>query len=130
MPALLARVADQVEQYFSRVQSVVCTETVRIQRLGNDLLGDGSMARRVVSELRTSWQPAADGSEKSEPTVLRVVRTVNGRPPRPEDDLACMDPRPISPEPLAMLLREGQRDYSFTWAGIGRVDRRSRAVSV
>jgi hypothetical protein len=128
MPGLLARVAERVEQYFARAQNIICTETVRIQRLGADLLGDGSMARQIVSELRTSWEVSSNGDQRAEPTVLRVVRTVNGRPPRAKDDLACMDPRPISPEPLALLLPDGQRDYSFRWAGLGSVGGRRAAM--
>jgi hypothetical protein len=35
-----------------------------------------------------------------------------------------MDPKPVSTEPLAMLLQGRQREYAFTWRGTGRTDRR------
>jgi hypothetical protein len=128
MAGLLARVGQQVEHYFNRAQSVICREMVRVQSLGSDLLGDGSRARQVTADLRIAWQPASDGSDTPEAIVLREVLTVNGRPPRPRDDEGCMDPKPVSPEPLAMLLPGRQRNYEFTWAGVGRVDGRSAAM--
>lgn len=128
MAGLLARVGAQVEEYFARAQSVICRETVRVQSLGTDLLGDGSRARQVVSDLRIAWLPAADADDAPEANVLRDVVSVNGRPPRPKDEFGCMDPKPVSPEPLAMLLPNKQRDYAFTWAGLGRVDGRAAAM--
>jgi hypothetical protein len=128
LAGLLARVGAQVEEYFARAQSVICRETVRVQSLGSDLLSDGTRARQIISDLRIVWQPAVDGDAESEATVLREVMTVNGRPPRPKDELGCMDPKPISPEPLAMLLPRRQRDFAFSWAGIGRIDGRPAAM--
>ena len=124
MVGLLARVGEQVERYFMRAQSVICKETLRVQTLGSDLLGDGTMARQIVSDLRVVWEPSPNGDEKPEATVLRDVVTVNGRRPRPKDDLGCWDPKPISPEPLSMLLPDRQENFSFTWGGFGRVDGR------
>jgi hypothetical protein len=124
MVGLLARVGDQVERYFMRAQSVICRETLRVQTLRADLLGDGTMARHIVSDLRVVWDPSPNGDEKPEATVLRDVVTVNGRRPRPKDDFGCWDPKPISPEPLSMLLPDRQQSFAFTWAGFGRVDRR------
>jgi hypothetical protein len=128
MAGLLARVGEQVEEYFARAQSVICKETVRVQSLGTDLLGDGSRARQVVADLRIAWLPASDADGTPEANVLRDVVSVNGRPPRPKDELGCMDPKPVSPEPLAMLLPNRQRDYAFTWAGIGRMDGRAAVM--
>ena len=42
--------------------------------------------------------------------------------------LAAWIPKPVSPEPLGMLLPARQRDYAFTWAGAGRVDGRPAAM--
>jgi hypothetical protein len=36
-----------------------------------------------------------------------------------------MDPKPVSPEPLAFLLPEHRSDYAFTFAGPGRTDGRT-----
>jgi hypothetical protein len=125
MEGLLARVGEKVEEYFTRAQSVICRETVRVQSLGADMLGDGSHVRQVVSDLRIAWLPASDAAEKPEASVLRDVVSVDGRPPRPKDEFGCMDPKPVSPEPLAILLPNQQRDYAFTWAGMGRMDGRA-----
>jgi hypothetical protein len=126
--ALLARVGEQVERYFARAQSIICRETVRLQSLGADLMTDGSHMRQLVYELRMAWDPPPDGGGPPDATVLREIITIDGRPPRPRDEPGCMDPKPVSPEPLAMLLPARQRDYAFTWAGAGRVDGRPAAM--
>ena len=128
MAGLLARVGEKVEEYFARAQSVICRETVRVQSLGADLLGDGSTARQVVSDLRIAWLPATDDDPTPEANVLRDVVSVNGRPPRPKDKAGCMDPKPVSPEPLAILLPSQQHKYKFNWAGLGRVDGHAAAM--
>jgi hypothetical protein len=128
MAGLLARVGEQVEQYFARAASVICKEAVRIQALGADLLGDGSRPRQLVYDLRIAWEPTAGGDGSPEVNVVRDIRTVNGRPPRPNDDNGCMDPKPVSPEPLAMLLPSRQDDFAFSWAGFGRIDGRAAAM--
>jgi hypothetical protein len=126
--ALLARVGEQVEQYFARAQSIVCQETVRLQSLSADLMTDGSHQRQLVYELRMAWDPPSNGDAPPEANVLREIITVDGRPPRPKDEPGCMDPKPVSPEPLGMLLPARQRDYAFTWAGAARVDGRPAAM--
>jgi hypothetical protein len=128
MVALLARVGEQVERYFARAQSIVCQETVRLQSLRDDLMADGSHARQLVNDLRVAWDPPSNGDGPPDVNVLREIITIDGRPPRSEDEPGCMDPRPVSPEPLAMLLPARQRDYAFTWAGTARVDRRPVAM--
>jgi hypothetical protein len=126
--ALLARVGEQAEQYFARAQSMVCEETVRLQSLGADLMTDGSHARQLVYQLRTAWEPPSNGDGPPDIHVLREIIKIDGRPPRPKDEPGCMDPKPVSPEPLAMLLPARQRDYAFTWAGTGRADGRPAAM--
>jgi hypothetical protein len=126
--ALLARVGEQVERYFARAQSIICRETVRLQSLGADLMTDGSHMRQLIYELRMAWDPPPHGGGPPDATVLREIITIDGRPPRPRDEPGCMDPKPVSPEPLAMLLPARQRDYAFTWAGAGRVDGRPAAM--
>jgi len=126
--ALLARIGAQVERYFARAQSILCQETVRLQSLGADLMADGSHARQLVYELRMAWDSPSNGDGPPDANVLREIITIDGRPPKPKDEPGCMDPKPASPEPLAMLLPARQPDYAFTWAGTGRVDGRPAAM--
>jgi hypothetical protein len=117
---LLARVGQRVEQYYGRAQSIMCEETVRLEQLGYDLLWDGSHVRRLVYELRVAWSGAPTDGKTPDATVLRQLISVNGRPPREGDEPGCMDPKPVSPEPLAMLLPRQQGDYRFSAAGTRR----------
>lgn len=125
--AMLLRIGAQVEQHYARAQSTVCLETVRLQPLAFDLSPDGH-ARRLVYELRVAREPSLDRDRPLEATVLRQILTVDGRPPRPSEEPGCMDPRPVSPEPLAMLLPGRQHEYRFTWAGAGRTDGRASVM--
>jgi hypothetical protein len=133
--AMLARVGRSVERYFDRAQSIICIETVRLQSLGLDLGGDGRLSRQLSYELRVAWEPPPVGGPPAA-TVLRQLIKVNGRAPRAKDEPGCMDPKAVSPEPLAMFLPAEQQDYVFTLAGRGKVhgrpavmiDYRSRQV--
>jgi hypothetical protein len=125
LSTLLARVGQRVEQYYGRAQSIMCEETVRLEQLGHDLLWDGSHVRRLAYELRVAWSGASTDGKTPEATVLRQLISVNGRPPREGDEPGCMDPKPVSPEPLAMLLPGQRGDYRFSAAGT----RRTRAGS-
>jgi hypothetical protein len=127
LAAVLARVGESVSRYYARAHSIICTETVRIQPLGHDLSGDGTPPRRLEYELRVSWDTAADRGTP-DATVQRQLLKVNGRTPRPEDEPGCMDPKPVSPEPLAMLLPDAQADYLFTVAGRRRMDGRATVL--
>lgn len=121
LDALLARVADRVEHYFARAQSIVCQETVRLQPLRHDFGAADGHVRQLVYELRVAWDAAEDGGAP-EPKVQRELLTVDGRPPRENDRDACMDPKSISPEPLAMLLPNNQLEYVFSVHGDGKID--------
>jgi hypothetical protein len=121
--ALLARVAESVTRYYARAQSIMCIETVRLQPLGFDLMGDGSPARRLEYELRVAWEPAAAG-DTPEAAVHRQLVKVNGRAPRPKDEPQCMDPKDVSPEPLSMFLPKGQAEFVFARAGTAKVNGR------
>ena len=121
--AVLARVAGRVESYYVHAQSIVCVETVRLQALTPDLGFDGR-ARTLVYELRIAWDPAENG-KTPDAHVVRQILKVNGRPPKPDDDDGCMDPKPVSPEPLEMLLPGNREDYSFTFAGPAKVGGRA-----
>jgi len=124
---LLVRVGARVEQYFARAQSIVCDERVRIQPLGYGL-GARELGRELVYELRLTWDAASNASLLPEATVLRQIHTINGRRPRPNEGQGCMDPKPVSPEPLSMLLA-GRRDrYTFSPAGAGREGARAAVM--
>lgn len=121
----LALVGQRVERWYGRAQSVVSRETVVIQPLRSDSTPT-DIPRRLVFELRVGWE--ADPERPDGPPVASVLRqpvSVGGRPPRRDQDSGCMDPKPVSPEPLAMLLPERLRESEFSAAGIGREDRRS-----
>ena len=121
---VLRRVSERISRWYSRAQTVVSRETVTIQPLGLNL-GPSGVPRRVVYDLRVGWNPlemASNGGEAA--SVLREVLSVNGRAPRPNDELGCLDPKPVSPEPLAMLLPERLSESAFSYAGRGRTDGR------
>jgi len=63
-----------------------------------------------------------------EARVLRELLTVDGRRPKPKDEPGCLDPMPVSPEPLAMLLPARRHEYVFTWAGTGHTDHRASVM--
>jgi hypothetical protein len=127
LPGLLERVAASVIRYYARAQSIMCIETVRLQSLGSDLLSDLSPARRLDYELRVAWDPAEAGG-KPDASVVRDILRINGRPPRPKDEPQCMDPKDISPEPLAIFLPENQKDMIFTLAGRSKVNGRAAVM--
>jgi hypothetical protein len=115
---VLVRTAARIEEYFARAQSILFFEKTTLQPLRSDM-GLQGFARILESELRVEWDPKAAGPD-AEAKVLRELRRVNGRPPRDNDRRNCLDPNPISPEPLAFLLPAERGDYSFTLAGRGK----------
>jgi hypothetical protein len=120
----MARVGERINDYYAHAQSVICEETVRLEPLGYDLMTNGGHIRVLVYELRVSWDGGIgerhDGGQPPAATVLRQLLTVDGRPPKPGDEPGCMDPKPVSPEPLAMLLPHRQGEFLFSWRGQGR----------
>jgi hypothetical protein len=118
---VLDRVGEKIEQYFARAQRIVFIETTTIQNVGSNMSPEG-FARVLESEVRVETLPGdGDGDGSAETKVLRELRKVNGHPRRPSDDRHnCLDPNPISPEPLAFLLPEQRSSYEFTWAGYGK----------
>jgi hypothetical protein len=121
--AALERVGQRVEQFYDRARTITSTETVRIQPLNADL-GFATRPRQLVYELRIAWEPSEDGNIPPEPTVLRQLLRVNGRPPRPQDEPECMDLKAVSQEALTMLLPHRRSQYSFAWSGRGRTEGR------
>lgn len=118
----VARIGDYVARYYERAQSLIADEAVSVQPLTRDLAADG-FPRRLLYELRVEWTPDAVGDD-SPANVTRQLVAVNGKPPRPGDEPECLDPKSVSPEPLAFLLPDRRGKFTFVSAGIGRVDGR------
>lgn len=122
---MLARVANRVRDYYSRAQSIVCLERVSVQPIRSDL-GPEGFARVLEFELRVEWNASPDDDQPPEARVIRQLRKVNGRAPRPKDEPGCLDPKSGALEPLAILLPHHRDEYTFAWTGLGRVkDRRT-----
>lgn len=120
---ILARVGARILEWYARAQSIVSLETVRITPLRHDM-GPAAPPRWLEYELRVEWMPGASPAALPEPSVVRHVLEVNGRAPRPDDEPGCMDPKPVSPEPLMMLLPKRRHAFAFTLAGTTEVDGR------
>jgi hypothetical protein len=122
---VLDRAGERVEHYFTRAQSIVCLEVVRLLPL-NSTWGSEGPGRTVESELRMSWSPDAHGAASPESQSLRQVLRVNGRKPREDDWRNCTEPeqQTSEPQPLALLLSARRGDYEFKLAGRARLDNR------
>ena len=114
----LTRIANYVRDYYSRAQSLVGTETVRVQPIAQNFGLDG-FSRAFVNELRIEWTPREDGAPAMA-TMLRKLLKANGRVPKPDDTPRCMDPQSEAVEPLSMFLPEFRDEYQFTWKGISQ----------
>jgi len=122
---LLRRVGERVETYYARAQSIICLETVSVQRMTSNLSAEG-FPRRLEYDLRVSWDAATAGEDMPEPNTVRELRRVNGRAPKNSDEeIKCLDPRPLSLDPLAFLLPRHQEEYTFTVKGRDKIDRRN-----
>lgn len=124
LAATLARAGERVEAFFSRAQSIICTETVSIDALNSGLTRDG-FGRTVESELHLWWE-TSDGPPTATAQARRQVISVNRRPPKKDDPNNCtvQEQQETEPQPLSMLLPDERRDYEFTPAGSARIDGR------
>ena len=82
-------------------------------------------ARRLEYELRVEWDPSATGEPAR---VVRELIRASGPPLGPPDQPDCMDPRTISPEPLAFLLPDRRNAFNFDVAGSTRIDGREAVM--
>ncbi|MBI2827929.1 MAG: hypothetical protein HYX77_01495 [Acidobacteria bacterium] len=120
----LARAGQRLEQWYARAQSVVSTETVWIQPLRADL-SPADFPRRLAFELRVGWDPDRSGpAGLPVANVLREPIRGNERSSPDREDPGCMDPKPVSPEPMAMLLPARLGESEFSNARTGQVDGR------
>lgn len=122
---LMDRVGAYVAEYYARAQSIVGVESVSVSPLARDLSVDGHV-RRLVYDFRVEWEPATDGPPRA--SVLRELVSIDGKPPRPDDEPDCLDPKSLTPEPLAMFLRGRQQEYTFTRSGPARMDGQASEV--
>ena len=111
--ALLERVSSYVQAYYTRAQSLMVEETVVVQPVKGDLAPDG-FARSLLYDLRFEWAPG-QGDEKPRVQVVRELLRANHRPAKPKDEPKCLDPEPITPEPLEFLLPGHHDDYTFAF---------------
>jgi len=129
LQGLLDRVGERVEAYYQRAQSIVCTETVQLMPMDFGFTPSSPHTRRLVYELRVSWDKASDGDPTPEASVLRQLKSIDGRPPKPGEEPGCLDPKPVSLDPLSFLLPPHQEEYKFTYKGIGKIgDGRTAAL--
>ena len=124
LETVLSRAGEYVEQYYTRTQSLLVEETVVLQPLSRNWSFEG-FARRLEYELHVEWDPSA--TEEPARVVRELVRA-SGPPLGPPDQSDCMDPRTISPEPLAFLLPDRRNAFSFEVAGSTRVDGREAVM--
>ncbi len=95
---LIARVADYVERFYARAQTIIATETVTVQPVSRSLEEEGP-PRRIVNDVRIEWD--AHGAQ---PRAVRELINAGGPRLGPRDQPACLDPRSFTLEPLAFLL--------------------------
>ncbi len=115
----LALVGERVDAYYQRAQSIICVETVQFVRMDRNFSPEPHI-RRLVYDLRVSWDKSEDGDDQPAATVLRTLRSVDGKPPKPNDKPECLDPKPVALDPLSFLLPRRQHESSFTYKGIGK----------
>ena len=126
---LMTHVGERIVEYYRRAHRVICLERDTVQPIQSSLSPDG-FARTVESDLRVESE-AADGDVLPEAKVVREIRSINGRAPRPRDDkdrTGCTDPTPLSSEPLAFLLPAHRDEYRFTSVRDGK--EKGRAVLI
>ena len=122
LEVLLARVGGRIERYFQRSQSIVSTETVSVLSFDRGMRLSGR-PRRLVYERHVEWGAAgADGVPSVR--IARALRSVNGRPPGPDDEDACLTPETEDDDPLALLLPARQVESDFRLDEVKTVDGR------
>ncbi len=112
--ALIARVGEYVERYYTRAQTLVVTETVIVEPITRRLKTDGP-SRRVVNEMRIEW----DGQVGSQPREVRELSTADGGGFGPSGQPACLDQRSVTFGPLALLLPANRDRFRFS---VGRLE--------
>ena len=124
---LLDRVSRYVQTYYTRAQSLMVEETVTVQPVRADLSPDGFAASPVVRlALRMDARSAAPRSRAS--MSCGNCSCANNRPARPGAEPKCLDPMPVTPEPLEFLLPTHHGDFEFIHAGPTQFDGRAAVL--
>jgi hypothetical protein len=124
---LLAQVGERVAEYYHRAQNIICTEKVFAQPMDFSYRPEG-FGRSLEYELHLEAEGLDGDGGVHEAKVARELRRVNGRAPRKSDKDGCFDPETQEPEPLAFLLPEKQREYTFTSAAFGKGRNRNSLI--
>ena len=124
---LLTRLGERVEAYYARAQSIMCLETVRVQRMNHDLTPEPHM-RVLIYELHVQRDGATGADPVPEANVRRQLMTINGRVPKPNGDPDCLDPNETALDALSFLLPHHQGEYTFSYKGSGRLNGRAVAM--
>ena len=125
--ALLNRIGDRVEHYYARAQSVMCLETVRLQPMASDFAPAGRV-RELGVRVSRGLGAGAVPDVPPEPTVTRVIRTVDGRPPRRATNPDASIPRPSRRSRSRCCWPAAATQHAFSWGGTGRTDRRATVM--
>src|SRR6266496_2946931 len=111
LSATLASLAARVQQYYDRISSIICEETVTQQELKFNLSPTGN-PRVTVYELSVTRNPKGKGDKEFR--VERTLQWVNGRRARKHEEPGCTDPKTGTPEPLGFLLAKNQSGFKFS----------------
>ena len=112
-PALLPRLqalAARVQAYRERLSSISVTETVTQHRLNTKMKPTGK-PRVFVYDVTIMRVPGTDGEDIVR--AERVLKLIDGKPPKRRDEPECTDPESTYDDPLAFLLPESQAKLAF-----------------
>ena len=129
---LLERAGRRVQQYHDAMFSLAMTEVVKQQELRSDSRPKGR-PRTLVYESVVLSRPPQASQPKSVPVITRTLKSVDGKPPRPQSlqpRSKCVDTNPPSAygDPLAFLLPENQPRLLFSYEGEADLQGRKTAV--
>jgi hypothetical protein len=113
LSATLTSLAARVQQYYDRISSIICDETVTQQELKFNLSPTGK-PRVTIYELSVTHDPKGHGDKEF--LVERTLQWVNGKRARKHEEPGCTDPKTGTPEPLGFLLAKNQSGYKFSLA--------------
>lgn len=122
LEGLLARIGGRLERHFQRSQSLVSTETVSVRSFDRAMRSRGR-PRRLAYQRHVEWDAAA-GEDAPSVRIARELLSVNGRPPGPEDEDACLAPETEDDDPLSLLLPARQVEFDFRLGDVETVDGR------
>ena len=125
LKAILVRVGGQLERRYQRSQRIVSTEMVWVRSFTREMRSNGS-PRRFEFERRVEWGSSEEDGVPTV-TVLRELRSVNGRDPQQRDLDACLTPLSESEDPLSALLPVRQREFQFSLGDLDVIDGRRAA---